>query len=429
MNDDFEKLNKYSLKIKNFLDNNAITYYIDCKNSDSLIIRLISDTFKQSTKKKYDITNIKHEIIKKLHEYDDSPLLYIILGKEMEIIDKMDFYKWIRINFRDIDLKGDKYKKYHNILFNPCANRKELHNMMYDGIFVSLDVLHHSESENLIYDVYKNDKNEIHVYTPESETKSKLNINLVLQIFDFYRTLTKKNLPIKLVVFYGSQKKLLSDEKPICSDNVNSGSTMAGEIIHIWRKEEFYKVLIHELVHYFSIDFYTSDQIYKKINSHFKQMINIKGIDRINESYTEIFAIVVHSVIFSELNYINFDTVFSYELLFSYFQVAKLLNHFECEQYNDILRNEFVQTTSAFSYYIVKCMFMEKIGKVLQFWDSNGFVILGNAEDEYVELYKDIVKFESLDKNKINALIKLINGYANCFVKKTMRMSMFQIVE
>ena len=66
----------------------------------------------------------------------------------------------------------------------------------------------------------------------------------------------------------------------------------------IWRKEEFYKVLIHELTHYFGVDFYITDNIYKKLEKHFGELINILGVDRINESYTETIALTIHSIVY-----------------------------------------------------------------------------------------------------------------------------------
>jgi hypothetical protein len=158
--------------------------------------------------------------------------------------------------------------------------------------------------------------------------------------------------------------------------------------------------------------------------------VNIKGIDRINESYTEIIAVTIHSVLYSKIKNTSLNVVLNLELMFSYFQVAKILHHFEYNSLDDVeKKNNITQSTSAFSYYIVKCMFFEKFFDVTQFWESNGFTILGNCESKYINLYKKIVRLDTLDKNKLIYFINLIkeNDKVNSFVFKTMRMTMFQI--
>lgn len=431
---------KYTGKIKSFLDHylhnehEKIIKLYDYNNNK--IIKKFIEIFRNQSES-YDIKMIESVKIDKLHSYEDNSLLHVILsnviGNESEYSqhfnNKKSFYNWIRENASMISITDDKYSDYHDILFNPCKNRKELHKIMYNGIFVSADVLHHSESEDLNYKIYSNLNTEIHVYHPDSNEGP--DIQIIMRIINFYRTLLNSDIFVKISLFYGEQKKYLSEikKKPICSDNVNSGASIKKELVHIWRKEEFYKVLIHELVHYFGVDFYISDSIYKKLNKHFNGLFTIEGIDRVNESYTEILAIVIHSCLYSVLKNIDFTNIFCYELLFSYFQVGKILNHFECLSYEDISKTTFIQKTSAFSYYIIKCMFMVNLKKILDFWEENDFTILKSEsiQSNYYELYKDIVKYDSLDKEIINNVIQLLSCHNTCFVTKTMRMTMFQI--
>lgn len=420
-------INKYTLKIKKFLDNHAKKYRMLKKYKNSDIINLFENTFSDSIKLNNNLSIIKQTKIKKLHDISENSLLYIILSDHYDFKSEYDFFLWLRQNYSKIDLADKKYSEYHNILFNPCRDRIELHKMMYESIFVSLDVVNHSETEDLDYIIYSNDNTEVHIYNPNSNNGIKPDIDIIMIIINFYRLLTKKNIFVKLVVFYGNQKKILPNSKVICSDNVNSGSTIKGEIIQIWRKEEFYKVLIHELVHYFGIDFYIMDDIYKKIQRCCKPVIKINGIDRINESYTEILAIIIHSTLYSIMNNKDIDEILNYELLFSYLQVSKILSLFGCNSYNDTTSLEITQTTSAFSYYIAKCIFFEKLEEMLIFWKDNGFKILNNSEEKYLEFYKKIIKSENLDGDKINFFINLLKDHEKCFVTTTMRMSMSQI--
>ena len=73
-------------------------------------------------------------------------------------------------------------------------------------------------------------------------------------------------------------------------DNINSGSTLPGSFITLWRREELHKVLIHELIHYLNIDMY---------NYQYKFYILYKDIKldnhkcNPNEAYTEFIAILI----------------------------------------------------------------------------------------------------------------------------------------
>lgn len=213
-----------------------------------------------------------------------------------------------------------------------------------------------------------------------------------------------------------------------CPDNTNSGASLKEEYIFIWRKEEFYKVLIHELIHYFDIDFYVNDEIYKKLDKYSKNVIDVNGIDRINESYTEALAIIIHSVAYSVLKNMEYNEIIANEILYSRFQAAKILSFSGCNDYVNTLGVKIYQVTSVWSYYIVKSMMLEKYDMLISFWNKHGFIILESAEDEYENLYKNIVNVYSFDVEKMNFLIKKINETdRNDFIMRTMRMSVYQI--
>jgi hypothetical protein len=260
-------------------------------------------------------------------------------------------------------------------------------------------------------------------------------MQLISKIISFLRKLFKKeSLYVKLIVFLGKQKKYIplgneaDDPNIISPDNVNSGSTIRETIVMIWREEEFYKVLIHELIHYFCVDFYLSDDVYNKINKVFTKIFTINGIDRVNESYTEALAISIHSIIYSQIKNIKFSEVLAYEILFSNFQIAKLLRYMKFRKYEDITHKKISQMTSACSYYIVKCMFLTNYHKLLQFWKENGFYVSDKNKNAYEIVYKSIVSIDSLDKTSINKMMEFIEkNEEKKFVYCTMRMSLFQL--
>lgn len=461
-------MNKYSQKIQKFLQNNFDNDYTEYSYDDNKIIQSIIDTFNIKNNNKLNL--IKQEKINKMHSYDDVCLILIIY-KTMynenilqqyvndinpHIFDNMDsFFEWYRMNQMNLNLKkilknnleNSTINKYYNILYKPIESRKYLHEILYDNLFVSLDVVQHGECENLIYEVYSGNNVDVHLYCIDKDNDnaiSKPNINYISQIINFFKIMFKKDIYVKLNIFYGKQKKILpvinnqldnfsnKHNRFICCDNVNSGMSIKETIIVLWREEEFYKVLIHELIHFFDIDFYVDDNVYKKINAIFNKHINVIGFDRVNESYTEALAMLIHSAFFSVIvSNTKINKILSYEMLWTQFQVAKILNHYNCKTFDDIYNAQLQQYTSVCSYYIVKCFLMLNYNMLFSFWNKNGFFIISenkNSENEYVELYNKVIKFDN-DKTIINKFIYYLNDnkHMNDYVLITLRMSMFQI--
>ena len=435
-------MNKYSSKILNFIKSeHSFEQY---KIGYHPVIKKIKEQFSSQKIEQFKCTH--SSIIKKMHTYEEVPLLYILfveLNKDNMLNNNnlksiYDFYDWHRNNFSKINLKKilkgfikiNKYKEFYDLFFNTTKERETLHELLYENSFLSLDVLQHAESEDLIYETYEGNNSNITLYGYSS--KSGIVCfqglgGLTTQRFSEGGSQVSYNSSVNLVIFYGKQKKYVPKNKYYCSDNINSGMTESGRVVMIWRQEEFYKVLIHELVHYFNIDFYISDSIYQKIYQIFEKHFKIDGIDRINESYTEAFAILVHSILYATENSIDIDTVIQNELLFAHFQIAKILNHFDIESYNDLKNNKLYQNTSVCSYYIIKCLLMINYDLLLDYLDKNGFMVK-NSESEYIDLYSKI-----LEKNNIvdEAIVKMINTIKKCnnehFACKTMRMSLYQI--
>ena len=86
-----------------------------------------------------------------------------------------------------------------------------------------------------------------------------------------------------------------------------------------FRKEELYKVLIHELIHYLKLDLVRKVEFpdyYKYFN--IPQNTEI----RLNEAYTEIFAVIFNSMI--NTNESELISVLNRELKYSLYQCAKI---------------------------------------------------------------------------------------------------------
>lgn len=420
-------MNKYTLKIREFIDNNA-KKYVSKTQYNSKFIDYLTSTYNNIPKTDILLKQSVH--IKALHNNHKYPLLYTILKESLkEKYENYDsFLTWYREHSTSINLKNivDKDNKYYDLLFSPIESRKELHKLLYENFFIPLDIIYCGEAYDLIFNEYTNKNTQIFVYSVASQDKP--DINIIMKIIEFFRIVFKKNMVVNLTVFYCDQKKYLPDpEKMITPENINSGCTISGEFVYVWRKEEFYKVLIHELTHYFHVDFHDRE------NTHLENvcdnLIKIKGHDVVNEAYTEIMALTINSVIVSIIHNIQFSTIINYEKIFNHFQVAKIIYHFKGNTYDDLFNITIHQNTSLVSYIIVKGILLNNYDKVLEYFENN---VNTNIKKEvqynnYKKLYTNVMNRNSLNKNVINLFLHSFKHTSKQFVMQTLRMTSHDI--
>jgi hypothetical protein len=145
--------------------------------------------------------------------------------------------------------------------------------------------------------------------------------------------------------------------------------------IHLYREEEWFKVFIHETFHSYGLDFSTMEN--GPANEKINQIFGITGDVKLYESYTEIWAELIHIcflVHFQMVNspkWENVDNFVSkvrdiliYEITFSLLQCAKVLKHSGLS-YEDITTGSnqkvaslYREETPLFSYYIVKSILL-----------------------------------------------------------------------
>jgi hypothetical protein len=224
-----------------------------------------------------------------------------------------------------------------------------------------------------------------HIITIYGNNVSKEYINNVASIIRWWEKIKPQ---VYIVTFYLSDaKKILPPNhlpKVITEEFANSGFTFVKEPsdIHIFRKEESLKVLIHELIHACKFDFNGSNLI--------DIPCNIKDDDISNEGITEYLAIIhyywyVASYITKLLQPIQmFTDLLSHDLAWQDYQVSKILNYFDLEADDLLNKNSFKQKTSVLSYFFLK---------------------------DYLFTQDSLPIILSRDINKINGLIKEMKGY------------------
>ena len=430
---------KYTKKIKSFLFNRESSIMLDSISYNNNAIKKIYESAKQAVTKKHDIKVIESSLLKPVHDKDQYPLSYIFFKslKELNFIDDIlpltpnisdfrTFVNWHReniefINFdkvhnlmKNLDDKSDSleiknlinvYKSIHKT----SGHRKILHDALYENTFISWDVQHDLESCTLKYTKYMvNNKHIVGMFVPIIDAENQQNnvnhpdIKIIATLIDMMENLVKSDrggmaLSVNLLALFSNQKKnVYPKTKVLCCDNINSGSTYPGKNIVCWRREEFYKVLIHELFHYHSFDFFSSSRYYKDLENMI-MIPAIHGNDMLNEAYTETSTIIILSII----QYINnmhladgyisdkhlvehMNQFIKREILFILYQIAKIFFIFGCEDVDLYINNKIIihKNTSFRSYFIIKMILLSNINATLQLMNQ-GITLNGGRLIEY----------------------------------------------
>jgi len=107
----------------------------------------------------------------------------------------------------------------------------------------------------------KNNNTTVYLYLKDNNINDWNNLlKLIFWRVNFMRTYANNHKPLQIWIYPSNHKKTLPKSKLITTDNINSGSTTTYDenkngVICIWRKEELLKVLLHELIHSFKLDY------------------------------------------------------------------------------------------------------------------------------------------------------------------------------
>ena len=178
--------------------------------------------------------------------------------------------------------------------------------------------------------------------------------------------------------------------------NVNTAFTTTcpkdSEIV-IFRKEEWFKVFIHETFHNFALDF--SDMNNNVMHSCILNIFKVESDVNLFEAYTEFWAEIINALFCSfislkdktDINTFlsNSEFYINFERTYSFFQLVKTLN-FMGLTYKDlysksnnskILReNLYKEKTNVLSYYVIKTILINNYQGFLYWCKTNNYSII-----------------------------------------------------
>jgi len=481
-------------KIKRYILN--VEPEIQFNNASSSTLKRIFESAKTARQKSHSIRQIDRSVVKPIHDRDSYPLCYLFFNllKKTELLDQLvsfipdlsdlpTFIEWYRdinsFDFQDVrKIMNDVIKnnnklptdtdadtdsntniialiELYKMMFEPTdkdlrRSRCLLHKSVYDNRYISADVQCDLESTELIYSKYLiNNRHHIDVFVPINTQGPDMDV--VATLIDTVMNLSSKEKPlpsVNLTIIYSNQKKLVyPGTLLLSSDNINSGSTYPTKSIVCWRREEFYKVLIHELFHYYEYDFYHDkyDPFYDELD----KTINVPKLaegstDSLNEAYTETMAILILSIVhYTNDQYLNsrlkvsidanknnpeeekmeyLTKMIKEELAFVMFQVAKILVIFGATSFDQYLTKqksiEIYQSTSFRSYFIIKMLLLSNLDNLLNLIDNKGIEIKEQKILEYRNLINDSWDKFIISKNMIKIMDKYMIDIINAFNTK-----------
>lgn len=249
---------------------------------------------------------------------------------------------------------------------------------------------------------------------------------------------------LDLYVYFTPFKKKLPDNQLIIlnSEHANTGYTTGcreeTEIV-IYRKEEWFKVFIHETFHNFGLDF--SDMDLTPINRDIREIFNVNVEFKLYESYCEVWGRILNTLIYSYLflpsqyksRFEIFKNTFkenmrieSYHSLYQALKILTFMNlNFKVITHKiptniELCNHLYRENTSIFSYYIITGVLMNNYIDFMEQCSQNNNILLqfektNDNLNNYVNFVQTSCENPHIKKNinKLEKIIRKTNNISN----------------
>ena len=276
-------------------------------------------------------------------------------------------------------------------------------------------------------------------------------LKLIIHLMHLLTMYSNKGCSRQLTIFIymTSLKKELPKTNAHILDqsNVNTAFTrscMPTSEIVIFRKEEWFKVLIHESFHNFGLDF--ADMNNSECHSHILRMFKVSSEVNLFEAYTEFWAEIINACFCSffilqnknkvDEFILNADFFINFERTYSFFQLVKTLDFMGvtyADLYSSLSRNtKYKEKSNILAYYVIKTILIHNFQDFLSWCQRNNSSLLqfnkeGNAQMKMCAFIEEKYKSDSLLQNidKTTALFRKFKGKNG--LSQNMRMTMFEL--
>ena len=345
-----------------------------------------------------------------------------------------------------------KQKHIFEILYEDLKNGIDLSHLLYENNKINLDIEENNNSvpsggfiDKTISDYISNTNKRVFKYTVDllgrkiiikfyifnKENEQYLitglkNIISWLVVCSKYSSI-KCNKILKIDIYLTDKEKQFPNEKgkilgPINLNTGYSGVCLPDNKIVIYRKEEWFKVFIHETFH--AYEFQPSSVNDALLLEGIKS--EIEGINAdisITEMYVEVWARIINSCyssIYNSNNLNEFLSILSFNLriesIFSIIQGIRVLDYMDLK-FEDIIKknksdleNNYKEATNVFSYIILSSIVLNNSYNFISWCYKNNLNIFKfNNSREKVKMFVDLIKAD-LKNKKTREMYKTLNN-------------------
>lgn len=287
-------------------------------------------------------------------------------------------------------------------------NKVDRVNNLSNSKFISPEIKKYIDENNFIHYIVqfkiKDAQYNIHIYS-----KKEININKYIYFIKLILNLCAYEAVTRYNVF--TFKIILTDFKktqptiPVNPFSINSGLTTYPlheklddhKEILIFRREEWFKVLIHECFHMFCLDFSCKESDYVKL---FKPLFNINSEFLFFECICEFWARTINLAVISystkkNILYEEFEMLMKINIklegIYSLLQMKYILNNmgFTYESLMDKNREkEYTENTNMFCYYVLTPILLFNYEQTMSwFIDNNQTILQFNKDNKSILLF------------------------------------------
>jgi hypothetical protein len=311
-----------------------------------------------------------------------------------------DIYKSLKKIFNKMQkttyfIKSDKINKNHKYLFDNSPFISSYYTNIITSFFNITENIKYidKESNNIIslFLITTNNK-KYDVWSNSDYSILNLNIIMVLSVLK-YLNITDKTIPI---YFFPTPFKKLWNNNNLTPEVINSGFSIPDTLIVIYRKEEYNRLLFHEIIHFLQLDKSNTPYIWTATHLKISADYNIFKHINLYETFTDTWAILLMIITLSiiEPKY-TIHNLLNKERKYSECMVKQLLHQMMTPDTNSIRDFKWIQSTSALSYYIFKYAALNIID-----FDKKYKLNTEWNENKIDEFYNDIKRY--LIKHPIN---------------------------
>jgi len=316
------------------------------------------------------------ELLKKKRGLHPSKKSTSVLGKLYDLIIKAD--KSFHSNQKNIQVGNiELHSNEQEIQPDSFIPREIVEKIKASDRFQQMyKILHNGDIYNIkfVYPIMNASETKVRIQTFFQDAIYK--IYLWIYVADKYASKHCSNTMNLHFYFTDHMKRLgVVESEPLDMIHVNTAFTTSCSKetdIYLFRREEWFKVFIHETFHNLGFDF--SEMDCSNIDKRFNMVFPLNNKFKIYESYCETWAETLHILFllffkgFNKLDAIvKFETVLQYETVYSVFQCVKILNHYKIT-YDQLTnktcsiskkaREKYLEKSPVFSYYVIKTIFL-----------------------------------------------------------------------